>query len=208
VTHTQTRQPFTLEGKAVDTRALDSGDLLVEGWAAVWAGLDREGENFLRGAFKKSIRAFLDGQAALVYHHQIDKGIGTVLDLQEKKEGLWFKARVDRQVESSPLFYIYNAIRKGSYRGVSLGGFFRRTFGPNGPRIHSADIAELSITPSAQHPGTRLSVAAVKALGAAPSGFDLDRELDLARLRLAAVLIGSEAQRARIDLDKARLGLL
>lgn len=162
---------FTLEGKALEDGGTaptvieeENGDLIIEGWAASFEGLDRQGENFVSGAFQRGIKAFLEGQSALCFHHQNDKGIGSVLDLQEKPEGLWMKARVDFQPESSPLRYIYNAVKKGSYKGLSVGGFFKRALVKGRKMIADMDFTEISVTPVAVHPKTKFAVVAGKAL--------------------------------------------
>jgi len=159
---------FALEGKAAgDTfvTELDDGDLLIEGWAADFTGDDREGENFTDGAFTRGIKSFLTGQASLCFHHQNDKGIGRVLDLKEVEgKGLYMKARVDKQEPTSPLYYIYNAIKKGTYRGLSVGGFFKRKYVEGKRRIADMDFTEISVTPVPVHPGTGFSVVAGKAL--------------------------------------------
>lgn len=176
---------FWLEGKALENgqnaetvTELENGDLLIEGWAASFDGLDRQGENFVDGAFQRGIKAFLEGQSPLCFHHQNDKGIGSVLDLEEKEgKGLWMKARVDFQPESSPLRYIYNAVKKGSYKGLSVGGFFKRAM-VNGRRmIADMDFTEVSITPVAVHPKTKFAVVAGKALTSdlnIPDGVEVD----------------------------------
>jgi HK97 family phage prohead protease len=162
---------FVLEGKALEDGGVaptvteeENGDLIIEGLAASFEGLDRQGENFVPGAFQRGIKAFLTGQSALCFHHQVDKGIGSVLDLQEKPEGLWMKARVDYQPEHSPLRYIYNAVKKGSYKGLSVGGFFKRAFVKGRKMIADCDFTEISVTPVAMHPKTKFAVVAGKAL--------------------------------------------
>jgi phage head maturation protease len=164
------RHDFMLEGKALEDGSKaptvteqENGDLIIEGWAASFEGLDREGENFTP-TIERGVKAFLEGQSALCVHHQADKGIGTVLNLDIKPEGLWTRARVDFQPESSPLRYIYNAVKKGSYKGLSLGGFFKRALVKGRRMIVDADFTELSITPVAVHPKTRFAVVAGKAL--------------------------------------------
>jgi HK97 family phage prohead protease len=170
------RFDFVPEGKAIDdgeaavVTVQDNGDLLIEGYAAVWDGVDREGENFEPGAFKKGIKAFLGGQAALCYHHKHDKLLGKFLDLWEDKKGLGFKARVDSAIQNHPeLKTYYEQIKGGSLRGMSVGGFFRRRLTENGPRINGVDFTEISVTPVPVHPGTSLSVLAGKALADMPS---------------------------------------
>lgn len=151
------------EGKAVVTE-LDDGDLLIEGYAADFSGEDREGENFSPGAFERGIKSFLTGQAALCFHHQNDKGIGSVLELREEGKGLYMRARVDKQEPTSPLYYIYNGIKKGTYKGLSVGGFFKRKWEEGKRRIADVDFTEISVTPVPVHPGTGFSVVAGKAL--------------------------------------------
>ncbi len=154
---------FTLEGKSVVTEE-ENGDLIIEGFAASFEGLDREGENFVPGAFERGIKSFLGRQASLCFHHKHDQGIGKVLDLQERPEGLWMKARVDFQPDSSPLRYIYNAVKKGTYNGLSVGGFFKRTLNKGRRMIADMDFTEISVTPVPVHPGTKFAVVAGKAL--------------------------------------------
>lgn len=163
---------FGLEGKSLDgantktITELDNGDLIIEGMAAVFEGVDREGENFIPGAFEKGIEAFLNGQAALCYHHNFDKCLGKVLDLKEVEgKGLYMKARVDGAVKKHPeLGTIYEQIKAGSISGLSSGGFFERVRTPEGPRIGGVDFTDISVTPVAVHPGTKFAVVAGKAL--------------------------------------------
>lgn len=148
------------EGKAVVTEEAN-GDLTIEGYAAVFDGLDREGENFAEGAFPRGIQRFLTSQAALCYHHKADVGVGNVLHLEEHKgKGLWMRGRVDYQPETSPWRHIYNGVKKGTFKGLSIGGFFKRI----GNKIVDVDFTEISITPVPIHPGTNFAVVAGKAL--------------------------------------------
>jgi len=159
---------FDLEGKAVEDQVvteLDNGDLVIEGYAAVFDGMDREDENFAEGAFQRGIKSFLESQASLCFHHKHDHGIGRVLELEEEEgKGLKMKARVDKQEPTSPLYYIYNGIKKGTYSGLSVGGFFKRKLTEAGRKIVDMDFTEVSITPVPVHPGTSFSVVAGKAL--------------------------------------------
>lgn len=161
------------EGKSADNLSidadsvteLDNGDLRIAGYAAVFDGLDRQNENFVEGAFERGIKSFLNGQAALCFNHEFDKGIGHVEKLEEHEgKGLYMEARVDHQPETSPLRYIYNAVKKGTYKGLSVGGFFKRKLLPAGFRIADMDFTDVSVCPVAVHPGTKFSVIAGKAL--------------------------------------------
>src|SRR4051812_21289706 len=65
------RYDFVVEGKAVDDGAAqtitedENGDLTIEGYAAVFEGEDRQGENFAPGAFQRGIKGFLSGSSPL-----------------------------------------------------------------------------------------------------------------------------------------------
>jgi HK97 family phage prohead protease len=167
--------PFTLEHKALadgETTAsveeLEDGDLIIEGWAADFDGVDRMDENFIPGAFQRGVKAFLEGTASLNYHHKHDTVLGRVLDLSEKetpeRKGLWMRARVDHQPESSPIRYLYNQVKKGTLKGLSVGGIFKRVLTPAGYRIGDVDMTEISITNVPVHARPSFAVVAGKAL--------------------------------------------
>lgn len=160
---------FSLEGKSADDEViteLENGDLIIEGYAAVFSGLDRENENFTTGAFDRGIKAFIDrATRPLCFHHKKDIVLGEVISLtKEEGKGLKMRARVDFQPEGSPWRHLYNGIKKGSIRGLSVGGFFKRVSTAAGLRIGDTDITEISVTPVPCHPHTEFSVVAGKAL--------------------------------------------
>jgi len=189
---------FRASGKALDsTLELASGDLIIEGYAAVFDGVDRENENFSEGAFRRAIRDFLTRQASLNYHHRHDLGIGKVLALREiPGKGLWMRARVDYQPESSPLRWIYNGIKKGTFSALSVGGFFRRRLTAAGWRIADMDFTEISVTPVPAHPGTSFAVVAGKALSGAPG-----RQLDWAGLHRDTEMLALKVALMRAERD-------
>ena len=170
------RFDFMPEGKALDgdgdvVTVQDNGDLIIEGWAAVFEGQDRQNENFIEGAFQKGIKAFLDGQAALCYHHDTGKLLGNVLELEEVEgKGLRMKARVDAAIAKHPeLGVYYEQIKNRSLRALSVGGFFKRKLTEAGMKINGCDFTEISVTPVPIHPGTSFGVVAGKALRETPN---------------------------------------
>lgn len=175
------RYDFALEGKAVGDQTVtveENGDLTIEGYAAVFEGMDRENENFTDGAFQRGIKSFLEGQAGLCYHHKHDKLLGKVTHLSEEQgKGLKMTARVDGAIKTHPeLGTYYQQIKNGSLNALSVGGFFKRKLTEMGQKIVGCDFTEISVTPVPVHPGTRFSVVAGKALTAdleAPAGVQL-----------------------------------
>lgn len=179
------RFDFIPEGKSVGGQSadvvtvLDDGDLLIEGYAAVFDGQDRQNENFIDGAFTKGVKSFLKGQASLCYEHNREWAIGKVLDLREEEgKGLYMKARVDGAVQKHPVLgMVYDQIKKGTLSALSVGGFFRRTLTAAGRKINGCDLTEISVTPVPVHPGTNFAVVAGKALRdvpVVPEGLDGD----------------------------------
>jgi len=194
---------FTLEGKALSTAVTASGDLVIRGYAAVWEGIDREGENFSSGAFSRGVKAFLEGQAALCFHHKTSKVLGRVLQLKEDEKGLYMVARVDGAVRSHPeLRTYYEQVKNGTLRGLSVGGFFRR----NGRKITAVDLTEVSVTGVPIHSGTGFDVTEVKALRDEPTGVDaVLAGLDRLEARDALRGVRLEAAELRADIAAERL---
>ena len=160
-------ETFSLEGKALNQPVeLENGDLLIEGMAADFTGLDRQSENFTDGAFARGIKSFLGSSASLCFHHRHEKVLGKVLDLREVPgKGLWMRARVDGAIRNHPeLGTIYRQIKNGTLSGLSIGGFFKRKLTDAGTKICDIDFTEISITPVAIHPRTRFAVVGAKAL--------------------------------------------
>lgn len=186
---------FTVGGKSLDATTLENGDIVISGYAAVWDGVDRTDENFIEGAFQRGIKSFLTRQASLAFHHRHDHGIGRVLELREDSTGLWMKARVDFQPESSPLRYIYNGIKRGTYNALSVGGYFNRRLTASGWRIDAVDITEISVTHVPAHSGTHFNVVAGKALREA-AAHDIDAVVHEARI----LWLETQLERARFDL--------
>lgn len=163
---------FDFEGKAADGQELvteaDNGDLIIEGYAAVFEGDDREGENFVDGAFTRGIKDALTRPSGipLCFNHRHPSVLGKVLELvEEKGMGLKMRARVDGAIKTHPeMGTYYNQIKNGTLRALSVGGFFQRADTPVGPKIAECDFTEISVVPVPAHAGTNFAVVAGKAL--------------------------------------------
>jgi HK97 family phage prohead protease len=174
--------PFALEAKALETMqgepadvvtVKDNGDMFIEGYAAVFDGVDRQGENFIPGAFNRGIASFMSSPAkSLCYHHDHKMVLGEVLDLKEiEGKGLYMKARVDGAIQKSPILApIYDQIKRGTLKALSVGGFFRRKLTPAGYRINGVDFTEVSVTGVPVHTKPGFAVVAGKALEALDAG--------------------------------------
>lgn len=148
-----------LEGKA----------LRIEGYAAGF-DRDREGEAFMPGVFDKGLEKYFERNPVLCYHHHTDQALGVVEEAKLDGKGLFVKARLDDPEPGTPLADVWNKVKSGTIKGFSVGGIFKRTMTPQGPRIHTADIAEISVTPVPMEPSSLFALAG-KAFGS-------DSELD------------------------------
>lgn len=154
---------FTLEGKAARVTEHD-GAVYIEGYAAEF-DLDRQDEAFEPGAFEAGMKAFMNSNPVLLYHHKYDKALGQIESFEHRPDGLYVKARVDEAEPGTELADVVRKIKTGTIRGFSVGGRFKRRMGTDGrPRIHTADIAEISVTPFPINPRTLFAVAG-KAFG-------------------------------------------
>lgn len=184
---------FTAGGKALTTDQRPNGDLILEGWAAIFEGEDRQSENFAPGAFSRGAKAFTDGRSPLCWHHDKSKILGRVLALEERPEGLWMRARVDGEIASHPeLGVIYSQIRKGTIDGLSIGGFFKRGNFEGKRRIVDLDFTEISVTAAPVHPGPSFAVVEGKALRGAL------HETYVRHLRALSIQAGLLATRAQL----------
>jgi HK97 family phage prohead protease len=159
----KTEADFQLES-FIDAKAQVSenpdGSIVIEGMASDW-GVDDQDELFEPGAFQKGIDNFLSTNPVLLYHHDGGKALGQVLELKENQQGLWMKARIDPPAEGSWAEDVVNKVKRGTVRGLSVAGKFRRRMGADGfPRIYEAGLREISVTPLPVHPKTVFAVSA------------------------------------------------
>jgi HK97 family phage prohead protease len=148
---------FTLDALLPDRKAVaDDGSIIIEGYASD-IGLDRQDEMFEDGAFTKAIEKFLSTNPVLLYHHDAGKALGRVLELEPHPgKGLWMKAVIDPPAQGSWAEDVFEKVKRGTIKGLSVGGrFFRPTKG----RISRADLMEISVTPLPVNPRTLFAVA-------------------------------------------------
>lgn len=202
--------PFALDAKALSSApgapadvvtVEENGDIYIEGYAAVFDGVDREGENFLPGAFERGIKSFMASPArSLCYHHDHKIVLGEVLDLREEEgKGLYMKARVDGAIRQSPVLApLYEQIKRGTLKALSVGGFFKRVITAAGKRIGDTDITEISVTGVPVHTKPGFAVVAGKAL-AALDGDPEDRAAAIDYSPIMESLDGLDAALARFE---------
>lgn len=148
-------------------KAMEDGKLRIRGLASD-AGLDRDNEAFLPGAFDRGMKAYMASNPVLLYHHMPDKPLGRVVDYEYDEQGsLIVEAEIDPPAEGAADWHVeaYNSIKNHATKGYSVGGYstdpvtglrvgggFKRTLTADGPRIYEADVQEISVTPLPVNP--------------------------------------------------------
>ena len=59
--------------------------------------------------------------SSVCFGHRLNDVLGKVISLTEDAVGVKMVAKLNRQPESSPLRWIYEAVRKGTIKGLSVG---------------------------------------------------------------------------------------
>lgn len=149
---------FSLDAKAVEAVEADDGSVLISGYAADF-DLDRQDEAFEPGAFETGLKAYLTSNPILLYHHKSDTALGQVTSAIIDSKGMFIEARVDSPEPNTVIADYVRKIKSGTLRAFSVGGKFYRHMTAKGPRIHRADIGEISITPYPVNPRTLFAVA-------------------------------------------------
>lgn len=148
-----------LGGKAVVQETAD-GDLIIEGYASDYDA-DRQDEFFEPGAVNEGLKAYMESNPILLYHHKTGHALGQVIEARIDDVGAWVKARIDKPAPGSWAQDVYQKVKRGTIRGFSIGGrFFRHLDRKSGlTKIYKADIHEISVTPYPINPRTLFGVA-------------------------------------------------
>jgi starvation-inducible DNA-binding protein len=140
---------FALEGKAVEGA---DGDLYIEGYASDF-DIDRDGEYIVPGALQKALDSYMKNPV-LCYHHNMSQAMGQVVEAHVDAKGLWIKARVDQPEPGTDAANRFRQVAKGTLRGFSIGGFFRKAVERGRTMINDIDLVEISLTPTPVNPRT------------------------------------------------------
>lgn len=150
---------LVLGEKAVSAPSED--EVVIEGYFATY-DLDRQNERFLPGSFSEAAKSFMTGGSrAVLFQHKPELGqLGQVEALEERKGGLWGRARLPRPAESSPLYDHWLKIKSGMMKGISIRSRMLAKRLRDGSRVCiPTDIAEFSMTPTPVNMGGVIALA-------------------------------------------------
>lgn len=140
---------FAVEGKAVEGA---DGDIYIEGYASDF-DIDRDGEYIVPGALQKALDSYMQNPV-LCYHHKMSEAMGQVVEAKVDGKGLWIKARVDQPEPGTEAANRFRQVAKGTLRGFSIGGFFKKAVERGRTMIREIDLVEISLTPTPVNPRT------------------------------------------------------
>lgn len=137
----------------------DSGDVIIEGYAADFE-VDRQGEAFLPGAFDAALEKATRAEIPLLFEHDNKRQLGVIEELRvDPDRGLWTRARIAKASAGSWAEDVVSKIKRGMMKGLSVRGLSKIKITPEGPRIGTIDLAEISVTPVPVQPGALFAVA-------------------------------------------------
>jgi len=145
---------FVVDGKAVVSS--EDGDLYIEGYASDF-DIDRDGEYIAPDALQKALDSYMRNPV-LCYHHKMSDAMGQVVEASVDGKGLWIKARVDAPEPGTEAANRFRQVAKGTLRGFSIGGFFKKAVNKGRTMINEIDLVEISLTPTPVNPRTLGSV--------------------------------------------------
>lgn len=137
----------------------DAGDVIIEGYAADFE-VDRQGEAFLPGAFDQALEKATRAEIPLLFEHDNKRQLGVIEELRvDPERGLWTRARIAKAQVGTWAEDVVDKVKRGMMKGLSVRGMSKITMTPDGPRIGTIDLAEISVTPVPVQPGALFAVA-------------------------------------------------
>lgn len=107
-----------LEFKSFDiteTKADDSGNLIISGYGAIFGNIDSYKDIIAAGAFADTLAEKKD-RIAFCYQHDIWNPIGKILDIKEDATGLWLKVMLSAAEDD-----IQTKVKEGILKEMSIG---------------------------------------------------------------------------------------
>lgn len=144
--------------KAAEVTEGEDGTLYIEGIASDFE-TDRDMEAFEPGSFERGLKAYLASNPILLYHHRPHQQLGQVISAELDQKSLRIRAAIPKPPAGSWAEQVYDMVKRGMMRGLSVGGHFARHMTTAGPRIHDVDLQEISVTPLPVNPRGLFAIA-------------------------------------------------
>jgi phage head maturation protease len=130
--------------------AFDGEGLLVSGYAATF-DLDKVNDKINPYALDATVARYMATNPVLMYAHKLGlPPVGKVLTARiDRAKGLWIEAIMPRPRDGTFLAEVWESVKLGVCRAMSVGGaFFRRSKGSHN-EVHGMRLDEISICPVA-----------------------------------------------------------
>ncbi|NIA28720.1 MAG: HK97 family phage prohead protease [Actinobacteria bacterium] len=99
----------------IDHKADNAGNLIINGYGAVFGNIDSDNEIYAKGAFTRTLKTRA-GRIAFCYQHDIWNPIGKILNISEDSKGLPIKVMVSAADED-----IQTKVKEGILKELSVG---------------------------------------------------------------------------------------
>ncbi len=126
----------------------DYQDVEIEGYASTWNNLDRDGETFKKGAFKDTIKQFMQNPMMLRDHcNCCDDAVGSYDEVREDSKGLFVHGVLSNAPDCQSLRF---KVVEGIIKTFSVAG--RMYFDETGIVIFKIDLWEITLIPIPANP--------------------------------------------------------
>lgn len=118
---------------------------LIEGYGSVWDAVDSYGERVLKGAFKKSLKAWKASKKLIpmLWQHRSDLPIGVWDEGLEDEKGLFLRGRVNLATQRGK--EAWSDMKMGSVTGLSIGYYEIVASSWDRPGNEPRDLIELDL---------------------------------------------------------------
>lgn len=135
----------------------DYTNVTIKGYASTWEHItpsDRQGDAVRAGAFKNTIRKFMENPVMLIDHRMsVEHMAGHYTVVREDETGLYIEGKVSDAPELRKVRFM---LMEKSLRTVSIGGIW--LYEPDGRTISGAHLFEISLVAVPANPDAQIGV--------------------------------------------------
>lgn len=154
-------EDVTIKGLPEAEPKAKKGDLVLRGYANTWVE-DRDFEMVSRHAFDHTLKAYLQKNPIILNQHDHRQRIGQVAEGDTDDTGLKVTGYVRKPQEGEERWRLslYNDIKAGIVRTMSIGGFFWRELIDGNVMVTDIDLFEISVVAVPSNPDSIFAAAA------------------------------------------------
>ena len=137
---------------------VDYTSVTIKGYASTFVNTDRQGDAVQPGAFRDTIKTFMNNPVMLIDHrNSVEHIAGRYTVVREDNIGLYVEGSVSDAPELRPIRF---RLMEGSLQTLSIGGIW--FFDPSGRNIEKVHLFEISLVAVPANPEARISARSVE----------------------------------------------